>query len=298
MLLTLMSNETHPKISDWVKTNSSVTKVAEDLGKSRPTIYKMMEMYDEGMTDTLPTEVVAYFDKKLAENESETIVQLRSILTKKMLNIREEMDKLQSQSTEILKEKSILLAKYAKLSEIVRAKKNDPSQKENEMKMMSLRVECVNLERKLDESTLQLENLTKNYEKCRNELAFYDSSIKSKILDTRETFPIQTTCTIEGDRCMITHNGKTEIQDYLFHLLIYSKVGEEYIFLKEYLPEKIPQYEQWGREETSSVGANYFILEEFLLSAPLYYKIIGYNHKEYTYDEENTSGMRPLKQSH
>ncbi len=292
-----MSENARTKFADWVKANSSVSEVAKDLKKSRPTIYKMMELYDEGKAEALPEEVVAYFEKKLAEGESKTVIEMKAKLTEKMMMLSDRISFQQSRIPEILREKAMLARDYADLSKKMDEESDEEAKKKIRCEQSELEVRQKNFESRLASETMELESLKASYEDCRERLAHYDSSVTSVLLDNKETYPIKSTCTIEGCRCMIIHNGKTEMLDYMFHLQIYGKVGDDFVFLKEYRSKAIAEYDnEWDSEPIGYYPCNYFIIDDFLFSAPLYYKIVEYGEGEY--NEENTSGMRPLKQSH
>lgn len=49
-------------IAEKLKEASSISEVADKLSISRPTLYKYMDLYDRGITDPIPAEVISYFE--------------------------------------------------------------------------------------------------------------------------------------------------------------------------------------------------------------------------------------------
>lgn len=75
-----MEENNRPSISEWIKSNSSVSKVAADLNITRPTAYKYIEKYDAGEYNKLPQSVIAYFEQRLSNDGSRRIDEARSTL--------------------------------------------------------------------------------------------------------------------------------------------------------------------------------------------------------------------------
>ncbi len=72
-----------PPIGGIVKQKLSVSDVAEAFGMSRPTLYKMMDMYDRGETERLPAELVELFGYLLEPNVGAEEARMRLILMRR-----------------------------------------------------------------------------------------------------------------------------------------------------------------------------------------------------------------------
>ncbi len=306
-----MNSTTNTKIADWVKVNSNVSKVAAELGVSRPTVYKYMELYDDGMRDQLDEEVVAYFDKCLADDDSSTVLMMRAKLTDELKIIRVEMMKLENRIPYYLDRKAMLSNKIMFLRKKIETIKSESDKVDrlNEVELKSnlemLVKEYGSLEDELADYSRRRAELERKLKCCADKLSRYDKTAPMFAESRKEVYPIKTACTIEGNRCMIIHNGKTDNPDYVFVLQLFGKIGNEYVFLREYRPE-CDSVDANGKT-VGHKGRNYIIIDDVLLTAPLFYKIIGCDESvaegsddgaiSEAYDEKNTSGMCELKQS-
>lgn len=272
-----MSGEEKVKITDWVKMNSSVTKVADDLNLSRPTVYKYMDFYDRGDKDQIPEEVVAYFDKMISDSDSTTTLQIK-------LKLKEEILMLNQKAADIsnrLKQMMMISAEYE--SRLVELKATDEDSRE-----------ALHLTHKLHEIKSETSSLSVMYEDIQNrietlsrELASYE---QTKVLPStsKKLYKIQSKCFFEDKKCMVIYNGE-HWEDTEYRLYLYAKLDSDYVFLKYYTDT-----EDW----------NYFIIDDVLFSAPLYYEIcrcsfVGFDEDGVptkTPDKDETTGMCELKQ--
>ena len=273
-----MGNNEQVKIADWVKMNSSVTKVADDLNLSRPTVYKYMEAYDKGDKDLIPEEVVAYFDKMVFDSDSITTLQVK-------LKLKEEILMLNDKAAEIsyrLKEMMEVSAEYE--SRLVELKSVDGDSREALLLMEKLS----QLKKETSTLSVNYENIQDRIEHLSRELAFYE---QAKVLpsSSKKLYKIQSKCYFEDKKCMVIYNGE-HCEDSEYRLYLYAKLDSDYVFLKYYTDK-----EMW----------NYFIIDDVLFSAPLYYEICRCSYDGsvdfdgtpiMTPDKDETTGMCELKQ--
>ena len=273
-----MGNNEQVKIADWVKMNSSVTKVADDLNLSRPTVYTYMEAYDKGDKDLIPEEVVAYFDKMVFDSDSITTLQVK-------LKLKEEILMLNDKAAEIsyrLKEMMEVSAEYE--SRLVELKSVDGDSREALLLMEKLS----QLKKETSTLSVNYENIQDRIEHLSRELAFYE---QAKVLpsSSKKLYKIQSKCYFEDKKCMVIYNGE-HCEDSEYRLYLYAKLDSDYVFLKYYTDK-----EMW----------NYFIIDDVLFSAPLYYEICRCSYDGsvdfdgtpiMTPDKDETTGMCELKQ--
>ncbi len=273
----IMNNNEQVKISDWVQMNSSVTKVADDLNLSRPTVYKYMRAYDRGVKDQIPEEVIAYFDQKISSSDSITSLQVKLRLKSEIANLTDKAYQL----SERLKRLMDLSAELEK--RLIEIKQSNFDSRA----ALMLEQELIEKKKQLQSYSVQYEHIQDTISKLSMELASYE---QTKILPSvsKKLYKIQSRCFFEGGRCMVIHSGERN-EDVEYHLHLYSKIDSEYVYLGSY----------------SVVDKrNYFMIDDVLLSAPLYYEIIGYDN-DYPgpgWDdilfpiEGKTTGMCELKQ--
>jgi len=262
-----VSNNEQVKIADWVKMNSSVTKVAEDLNLSRPTVYKYMEVYDRGDKDQIPQEVVAYFDKMISDSDSTTVLQVK-------LKLKEEILALRNQAAEISKRLEELMAISAEQeSRLVALKAADVDSRE----ALHLTENLRNIKNESYSLTIQYRDIQARIEVLSKELASYE---QTKVLPSpsKKLYKIQSKCFFEDKKCMVIYNGD-HCEDSEYRLYLYAKLDSDYIFLKSY---------------TDTESWNYFIIDDVLFSAPLYYEIcrLGFDG---SFDSDGYPSMSPIK---
>ena len=272
-----MSDNEHVKITDWVKINSSVTKVADDLNLSRPTVYKYMDAYDRGDRDQIPQEVVAYFDRMVSDSDSITTLQVK-------LKLKEEILMLNSKAADItnrLNEMMMISAEYeSRLLELKAAEGDSREALHLTEKLREIKSETSSLSVMYEDIQDRIENLSR-------ELASYE---QTKVLPStsKKLYKIQSKCFFEDRKCMVIYNGEHS-DDTEYRLYLYAKLDSDYVFLKYYADR-----DAW----------NYFIIDDVLLSAPLYYEIcrcsfVGLDEDGdsiMTPDKDETTGMCELKQ--
>lgn len=140
------------------------------------------------------------------------------------------------------------------------------------------------LEKQLNDCQLMYDVLSKESIACEASLSRLRKDIEQKShmlneyehmeyvpAEGRDVFKIKSSCYIEDGRCMVVHTGD-ETNDYdedvqlhpekrtYYRLHLYSKIGNEFAHLGEYKP--VP-------------NRNFFIIDEVVLSAPLYYNIVA-----------------------
>ena len=262
-----MTSKERVKFADWVKMNSSVTKVAEDLKLSRPTVYKYIELYDTGERDQIPEEVVAYFDKMVSDPDSITSLQVRLRLKEEILALKNEADVINSHLEQMMKESADYEARLVK----IKAANGDSREALLLMESLTrIKSESISL-------NVQYQNIQDRIERLSMELASYE---QTKVLPTssKKLYKIQSRCYFEDRKCMVIYNGEHS-EDYDYRLYLYAKLDSDYVFLKYYEDKNA-----W----------NYFIIDDVLFSAPLYYEICkcGYDG---SMDFDGTPIMSPVK---
>ncbi|WP_400204892.1 hypothetical protein [Methanomethylophilus alvi] len=274
-----MENETTMKIADWIKMNSNVSKIANDFGVSRPTMYKYIENYDAGQKDALPENVRTFFDEKLSEEDGTTIERIK--------------DELKEQIATLEKEYSCFAAKIknqmARYEEFKLAKdtagdltKEEAIERDMKQKMMEVEIQ---------HSSAMLDHLQSRLDEFQRRLAQYEA-VKVPILETKSVFKIKSRCYFEDRKCMVFHTGP-QYEERHYYLHLYIKIDNEYAMVGTYQQEK---------------DRNFFIIDDVFFSAPLYYDVTGYDEDpRYQWDDDEegvplmtspdlTTGMCELKQ--
>jgi len=273
-----MSSNEQVKIADWVKMNSSVTKVADDLNLSRPTVYKYMEAYDRGDKEQIPDEVIAYFDQKVSSSDSITTLQVKLKLKEEIIHLNYRADELSSRLKGLM-ESSSNIERH-----LIEIKQSNP----DSMEALMLERELIEKKKEIQSCSVEYERIQDTISKLSMELASYE---QTKVLPSvsKKLYKIQSKCYFEDKKCMIIYNGE-HWDDVEYRLYLYAKLDSDYVFLKTYVDK-----ESW----------NYFIIDDVLFSAPLYYEICRCSYDGsldfdgtpiMTPDKEETTGMCELKQ--
>ena len=274
-----MNDEEKMKIADAIKMNSSVTKVADDLDLSRPTVYKYMEAYDNGSRD-LPENVLAYFDKMVSSSDSITVLHIKIKLKEEIMRLNAK-SKIISERMESLMEKSAIVEK-----DLVNSQNNPDA---NPRDLILLKHELDRLNENRQQLNVQYEDTQQRISALSAELATYEKTNTISVIPTNNLNKIQSRCYIENGRCMVVHNARCD-EDEKCTLHLYVKIDSEFVHLESY--------------ETGE-GKSFFIIDDVLLSAPLYYEIIMYrssgfdpefDEEVFTASKDMTTGMCELKQ--
>lgn len=238
------------KIGGWIKANSSITKVAEDLGVSRPTVYKYIESYDGGRRDSLPPNVRDYFDERLNSGFSSSQLDVVADLRDEIADLKEQT----AESSDELMDVSKILAKLS--VELDRAKEIGDSKAVSDIKkIIDTHMQRRNhLEVTISNNLATIEQLSKRLAEAEGLKVIADPLIDPK-------HGIQSKCFFENGKCMVIHNGPLYENRY-YELLLYSKVGYEYVLLGAYRPAK---------------KRHFFIIDDVVFTAPLYYTVTGYD---------------------
>ena len=122
------------KISDALKDTTSITEAAKACDCSRPTLYRYMELYEQGEYNQIPLNVRTYFasvinmdiSRTASEKSLRNFMMRRSELAKKMDCLENEIKNLQKKKCEAMEElqndpdNKILLVRYDRLCEKVK----------------------------------------------------------------------------------------------------------------------------------------------------------------------------------
>lgn len=261
-----MSGKERPSISEWIKANSSVSKVAAELNVTRPTAYKYIERYDAGEYDKLPESVIAYFEQRLANDGGRQIDEAKQSLMKEISVIQAKLNMESEHIHALMARRDDIEHSIAKIRADLRES-----------------VDGRNLEKELNDLQMMRDVLTKESFECSENMKTMEKVLadKQRMLseyehmeyvpaDTKDVFRIKSSCYIENGKCMIVHTGddsdpydenlEYNPEDRIYYRLhLYSKIGNEFAHLGEYEPVK---------------NRNFFIIDDVFLSAPLYYNIV------------------------
>ena len=259
-----MAESNDRSIRKWVEDNSSVSAVAAELGRTRPTIYKYMEKFDSGELEKLPEDVVTYFEQKLASEDDPKYLRKKMDLVETTVILRKKLEIEESHMTELMAKREQIMFQ---IDFIEKASKDNP----DELK-------------KLNDMKIELEVISKESMKCSqsvNEVRARLHEVERELSElehtkyiptsTKQIFNIKSSCFIENGKCMVVHtgdktttvtvnNGPEQQEPLYYRLHLYAKVGNEYAHLGDYLPVK---------------NRNFFIIYDVFLSAPLYYNIVA-----------------------
>lgn len=118
------------KLTDALKSTTSITEAAKACDCSRPTLYKYIEFYEQGEYDQIPLKVRTYFASVINEDfsraESETslrnLMLKRDDLSKKIATLENEIENIQKKRCIAIEElhndpdNKMLLARYDRMS--------------------------------------------------------------------------------------------------------------------------------------------------------------------------------------
>ena len=249
-------------IEEWVKANSSVSTLAEEMKLSRPTVYKYMKMFDSGEKEKLPDDVVSKFEKKLVSKDDPKFLKMKVELMEKSEKLRNRLENEKRRMSELFDEQTRLSLKIMRLEE-------SPNDEKEIKRLKELREEYEAIEKEGLKCSQSVNDLESQLHTVESELCDLDN-IEYVPDTTEQVFGIKSSCYIENGKCMVVHTGdKTAIisvnrhdeeQKIYYRLHLYAKIGGEYAHLGDYMP--VP-------------NRHFFIIDDVFLSAPLYYNIVA-----------------------
>jgi hypothetical protein len=237
--------------------------VAADLNKSRPSIYKYVDKFDNGDLEGIPPEVVTYFREKLSSDvEKASVIEKRLDIAKQLNRYKMELYDAQAKMESIIKRREKIMYTLSPTEEDARKGLDD-----RRIADMKAELDAINREFiPLSESIHLLERKI-------DDLQLRDAALgKTKFVpQTSQTFHIKSECFIENGRYMVIHTGEDTIEvsytekintieePVYYRLHLYAKIGSEYAHLGLYKPVKY---------------RNFFIIDDVFMSVPLYYNIV------------------------
>ena len=272
-----MSNAQAPKVADWIKANSNMTRVTKELGVTRPTAYKYVESYDSGNIESVPEKVREYFEMILSQDISLNVNELSKLEAK----LRETRDRLE----ELTAEQLDLIGQCVELEKKLYG--NTFTMKDEGL-YGSLKERLRSIDIRISKDEESIADLSKRI------ATFKD--VGAPTLNFRSAYKIQSKCYMEDGKCTVVHNGEyyfpnyQKFQGYKFVLYLYTTIDSEFVRIGTYECEK---------------GRNFFVIDDAPFSAPLYYMIVrldgiydesDFEAGEYTTDINYTTGMCELKQ--
>ncbi len=250
-------------IQEWIKENSSISTVAADLNKSRPSIYKYIDKFDNGDLEGIPADVVAYFREKLSSDvEKASVLEKRMEIEQTILMYRKELDVTHMKMDTLMNRRKEIMDILAPTEEDVREGLDD-----RKIADMKAELEAINREFiPLSDNIRSIECKIDDLQRKNAELG------KIKFVpQTNQTFHIKSECYVENGRYMVIHTGE-DIKEELFiesihvfeeplyyRLHLYAKIGNEYAHLGLYKPVR---------------DRNFFIIDDVFMNIPLYYNIV------------------------
>ena len=253
-----MASNNDRGIAEWVKTNYSVSALAADLNLSRPTVYKYMEKYDEGERESLPEDVVEYFDRKLMREDDPRLLAMKKSLTESLMKLQSKSNVLQHRMADLEDRKATVTHQLESMKSLM------TTNPDISMKLDKLRIESEVVSRESMACSQSLNEVSERLAYVKHQL----SSLGEKgFVESKEKpmFSIKSRCYIEGGKCMVVHTGESTTsysghEEHLYYRLhLYAKVEDEFAHLGDYAP--VP-------------NRNFFIIDDVFLSAPLYYNIV------------------------
>ena len=276
-----MEKQQTMKIADWITMNSNKSKIANELGINRPTLYNYIEKYDAGQKNSIPEKVRIFFDTKLAEEDGSTVERIKEDLITRTMELEREIRDRTFDLEEIVKKNNLIDLQIKSLFE-------GPLEPSKEL-LSELKSSKTENETQINVISAEINNLTHVLDSERKKLAQYEQ-IKVPILETSNLFKLKSQCFIENGRCMVFHNGEQK-DDRHYILNLYIKFDDGYCCVGSYYQVK---------------DRNFFLIDDVFLSAPLYYNITGYDDDPRVPEEERgswmttspdlTTGMCELKQ--
>lgn len=270
-----MQKDKNLKITDWIKMYSSVTKVADELCLSRPTVYKYIEAYDKGDKSFIPDNVIAYFDQKILSSDSTTSLKVKYELKEEIMAQKKRADELDRRISEMMISSAELEKRLFELK-VSNTKTREASILEEKL---------LEKKRLTQKYSLEYNRLQEIISHLSMELAQYEEINSLPPFALNKLYGIQSECYSDNKKCMIIYDGE-QCDDTIYRLNLYAKLNSDYIRLKKY-----DDVSCW----------NYFIIDDVVLSAPLYYEInrcsLGHDEHgdiDYIPERNQTTGMCKL----
>lgn len=250
-------------IMEWIKENSSISMVAADLNKSRPSIYKYINKFDNGDLEGIPPEVVTYFREKLSSDvEKRSVIEKRMEIAQHILRCKTELVSAQNNMESLMKRREEIMSILSLTEESIREGLDDRKIADMKAELDAINREFIPLSESIRSTEIKI-----------NELQLRDAALgKTKFVpQTSQTFHIKSECFIENGRYMVIHTGEDTIEvsytekvnvieePVYYRLHLYAKIGSEYAHLGLYKPVKY---------------RNFFIIDDVFMSVPLYYNIV------------------------
>ena len=229
------------KISELIKHHPGVKKMAEDLGVSRPTLYKYMNSYDRGDTHLVPPDIVDRFDNILSGADASDSKDTSASIKERLVNLRKVFVECNNHQFELIEQLDSYEKEY----------RSDPSPE--------LQSTIDNIQRSLWSLDLQQKKRRDTIRELSGRLSAIDGTPGSA-LDFLENYEVSSSHYIENGRCMVVHDGD-QAPGRRFFLHLYAFVGIGFSCIGTY---------------DTVEGRNFFMIDDAILSAPLYYRIVGY----------------------
>ena len=265
------------RLADWIKMNSNMTKVSKDLGVTRPTAYKYVKDYDSGLTGSIPEDVLEYFDELLSQDVGAGAEEL--------LRLKDRLAETRERLEEYTKEQLDLIGRCAELES--KYYSGGFSMKDED-ELNSLRERLRNIDVRIVKDEEVIADLS--------DVIARSERVGSPALHFKSAYKIQSRCYMEGGRCMVVHDGGYYNPMYgsalacKFVLHLYTVINSEFVRIGTYEHPK---------------DRDFIMIDDVLLSAPLYYTITrldgiyddsDFEAGEYTTDISYSTGMCELKQ--
>ncbi len=230
------------KVSRMLKMTGNLTEIADRFKISRPTLYKYMELYDEGKTDQIPDEVLALFNDVVSDEENR--IELRRKMENELMREKCEIDRIEHEITALMREREVLQARYCKCQEL----------DSDEARMMSS--QCMALEERIVHLRHDLhvwKEKMMELEKSFRTMVFEDYAEEAN----DGVYAIDTRCMYEKGKFMIAYNDPDS--DGCEHILsLMTKFGNEYKTI--------------GTYDTAD-GKDFFMIEDIIYSPYLFYSV-------------------------
>ena len=214
-------------LSEVLKSTTSITEVAKTLECSRPTLYRYIELYEDGKVDQIPSEIKLYFDAIMTKGVSrvESEVYLRNLM-KKRETLQHMLKETDCQIVELKRRYSSLVAVLEKDPD------NEKLKKEHNMLTKQLQ-DMENMLCKYQEESKDLET----------ELNMTAASVEKAVKESRESGPdwvdaeIRHVCSgINGNFIIIYEKSDFDSEVYVE---LYARIAgnDEYIGIRHTSPK-------------------------------------------------------------
>ena len=248
-------------LREWIKANATKTDTATELGISRPTLNKYIELYDSGRAGEIPPDVKEYFDRLLAGSDKSRLCEEQIIL--------EEIKELKKKYIEV--EELFTRTREEIIKDELKLKNLESSADPPHQEIAILKREILENESVCKKMSLSLNEMDQALNCKYKQLAEYEKSGSIRHESSKE-YRVKSVCYQNDGKFVLFHtsgsffrmaNESSGVEgfDPVYRLELLVKVEDEYVPIGMFRPVE---------------GKDYFVVDDVFPFVPKYYNIITY----------------------